>query len=61
MTAIAELLDGDQAATLARLALDLATAPPPSAEPTSATCPTCGQLRRPVPVALFSDAAQDGR
>jgi hypothetical protein len=53
VTAIAELLGDQAAAGLARLALQLATAPPTPAEPTAAVCPTCGQ-RRPVPAAVFS-------
>ena len=52
MPALAQLLDDDQAARLARLQLELTTAPPPPAEPTAAICPTCGQPR-PVPAAVF--------
>lgn len=52
MTALAALVDEDQAAALARLQLQLATTAPPPAEPVSATCPTCGQPR-PVPAAVF--------
>lgn len=51
MTALAQLLDGDQAARLARLRLDLATAPA-QARPASVVCPACGQTR-PVPAAVF--------
>ena len=46
MAALAELLDDGQAAKLARLALHLATAPPPAAPPTAAVCGECG---RPYP------------
>jgi hypothetical protein len=52
VTALAELLHEDQAARLARLKLDLATAPPPPAPPTSAVCGECGQVR-PVAAVVF--------
>lgn len=52
MTALGALLDEDQAARLARLQLELATAPPSPAQPVTATCPECGQLR-PVAAAVF--------
>lgn len=52
MAALAELLRGGQAEALARLQLELATAPPPPAEPVSAVCGQCGQ-RIPVPPAMF--------
>lgn len=52
MTALAELLDDDQAASLARLQLELTTAPPLPAAPTAAVCPACGQPR-PAPAAVF--------
>jgi hypothetical protein len=54
MPALAELVSDDQAAKLARLRLDLATAPPPPAKPVSATCPTCGAVR-PVAAAVFRE------
>lgn len=57
MTVLAELLGEDQAATLARLALDLATAPPPPATPTAAVCRECGRPF-PVPAAVFSDGSR---
>jgi hypothetical protein len=56
MTALAALLDDDQAAALARLQHELATAPSPPAELVTAVCPACGQAR-PVPAALFREAA----
>jgi hypothetical protein len=52
MTALAALLDQDQAASLARLRLDLAIAPPPPAAATAAVCGSCGQ-RLPVAAAVF--------
>jgi len=52
MPTLADLLGHDQAARLARLQLELAIAPPPPAEPTTALCPTCGQAR-PAPAAIF--------
>lgn len=58
MPALAELLGRDQAAKLARLALDVATAPPPPAEPTAAVCPTCG-APRPAPAAVFRQPAAE--
>lgn len=56
MAAVAQLLDDDQAAALARLQLELAIEPPPAAEPTAAICPTCGQMR-PAPAATFRSPA----
>lgn len=58
MAALAQLLDNDQAAALARLQLELAVSPPPVAEPTTAVCPTCGRLR-PVPAATFRSSAEE--
>ncbi len=52
MTVLAQLLDEDQAARLARLQLELAIAAPAAAASTSAVCPACGQAR-PVPAAVF--------
>lgn len=51
MPALAELLD-DQGAALARLALQLATTPPPAAQPTAAVCHECGRPY-PPPAAVF--------
>lgn len=54
MPALAELLDDGQGAALARLALQLATAPPAAAS-TVAVCPTCGAPRS-APAAVFRSA-----
>jgi hypothetical protein len=59
MPALLELLDGDQAAALAKLTVKLLVepAPPPPAEPAAAVCPTCGQPRR-APAAVFLAPAE---
>jgi hypothetical protein len=58
MPALAELLDQDQAAALARLHLELAIRPPSASEPSAARRPMGGQLR-PVPAAAFRPAGED--
>lgn len=60
MAALAELLDDDVAARLARLRLDLAVAAPPPAKPTSAVCRECGRPR-PVPAAVFAPGDAQGQ
>lgn len=64
MTALAELLDEQQAAALARLQLRLITAPPPAGKPSDpvakqepAVCPACGQPK-PTPATVFRPAGE---
>jgi hypothetical protein len=61
MPALAQLLDGDQAAALCRLQVKLITEPPPPApaEPTAAVCRECGRPM-PAPVAVFRAPAERG-